>query len=74
MDIERRAKVYKIVIFYFIVVFAGMMWPIYPYFSRIRPMVLNIPFSLFYLVILIVASFLVLLALYIWEHREDGTD
>lgn len=74
MDNQRRAKVYKVVIFYFIVVFAAMMWPIHPYFSRIRPMVLGIPFSLFYLVILIVASFLVLLALYLWEQREDGTD
>ena len=74
MDNELRAKVYKVVVFYFIIVFAAMMWPIYPYFSRIRPMVLSIPFSLFYLVILIVASFLVLLALYLWEHREDGTD
>jgi hypothetical protein len=38
MDNERRATVYKVVICYFIVVFAAMMWPIYPYFSRIRPM------------------------------------
>ena len=74
MNSERRARVYKIVILYFILIFAAMMWPIYPIFSRIRPMVLGIPFSLFYLVILIIASFLVLLSLYLWEYREDGTE
>ena len=51
-----------------------MMWPIYPVFSRIHPLVFGIPFSLFYLVILIIASFLVLFSLYLWEYREDGTD
>jgi hypothetical protein len=74
MDKALRTKVYRVVVVYFILVFAAMMWPIYPYFSRIHPIILNIPFSLFYLVILIIASFLVLLALYLWEHHEDGTD
>ena len=74
MDSERRSRVYKIVILYFILVFSAMMWPIYPFFSRIRPMVLGIPFSLFYLVILIIASFLVLFTLYLWECRNDGIE
>jgi hypothetical protein len=70
MDNEHRTRVYKIVIIYFIIVFAAMMWPIHPFFSRIRPMVLGIPFSLFYLVILIIASFLVLLCAHVRQFME----
>jgi TRAP-type C4-dicarboxylate transport system permease small subunit len=74
MDNERRAKVYKIIVLYFIAAFAATMWPIYPLFSRIRPMLLGIPFSLFYLVVIISLTFLVLLAVYLWEYRENGQD
>lgn len=73
MKPERRKTVYKGVIFYFVTVFAAMMWPIHPFFSRIHPMVLGMPFSLFYLIALIGASFLVLLGLYLWEYREGET-
>ena len=34
-----------------------MIWPIYPLFSRIYPMVLGMPFSLFYIVAVIVTVF-----------------
>jgi TRAP-type C4-dicarboxylate transport system permease small subunit len=74
MDNERRARVYKITVLYFIAAFAAMMWPIYPLFSRIRPMLLGIPFSLFYLVVIINLTFLVLLAVYLWEYRGNGQD
>ncbi len=60
-------------ILFFIVLFAAMMWPIHPLFSRIYPMVMGVPFSLFYLIILIAFSFLALLSLYLWEKSQDST-
>lgn len=67
----KRVFVHKVVAAFFVLVLAAMMWPIYPVFSRIQPMVLGIPFSLFYLILLITISFLVLLGLYLWDSRES---
>ena len=66
-----RKLAYRLVIGYFIVVVLATMWPIYPFFSRIRPLILGMPFSLAYLVFLLVLSFLVLVGLYTWERRRD---
>ncbi len=68
---SKRAFVHKIVAAFFVLVLGAMMWPIYPFFSRIHPMVFGMPFSLFYLIILIAISFLVLLGLYLWESRDS---
>jgi hypothetical protein len=46
------------------------MWPIYPLFNRIRPFVLGMPASLFYLLVLVFISFFSLFALYKWEDRR----
>ena len=69
-----RKLAYWLVIGYFIVVVLTTMWPIYPFFSRIRPLILGMPFSLAYLVFLIVLSFLVLVSLYTWERRRNGME
>jgi hypothetical protein len=68
---SKRAFVHKIVAAFFALVLGAMMWPIYPFFSRVHPMILGMPFSLFYLIILIAISFLVLLGLYLWESRDS---
>ena len=47
---ERR--IYGAVTLIFVGAFLATMWPIAPLFSRIRPFVLGIPFSLFALVFL----------------------
>jgi hypothetical protein len=72
MDPKKRDKVYRVVIVYFIIVFAAMMWPIHSLFSRIHPIFLGIPFSLMYLVILIFLSFFVLLGLYLWDKSHES--
>ena len=66
---ERR--VYGAAAAIFIGTFLATMWPIYPLFSRIRPFVLGIPFSLVYLLILTTVCFVTMLALYLWESRRD---
>ena len=71
---EQIARIRKGVVLFFCLLFLGMIWPIYPIFSRIEPMLLGIPFSLFYLIILLLLSFSVLLALYLLEERLGGSD
>jgi len=58
----------------FTLIFLFSIWPIYPFFSRIYPMVLGMPFSLVYLLSLSLLTFLILLGLYLWEAREDESD
>lgn len=53
-----------------IVAFLATMWPIYPMFSRVYPLVLGMPFSLFYLVVILVTVFCVMLSLFYWEDRN----
>ncbi len=65
---ERR--IYKAATILFIVVFFAFMWPIYPIFNHIRPLILGMPASLFYLVFLLSVAFAAILALYLWEDRH----
>lgn len=51
------------------VAFLATIWPIYAFFDRIRPMVLGMPFSLFYLVAILFTVFSVFLGLYLWEEK-----
>ncbi len=66
----RVQRLRRAVAVFFCLVFLASIWPVYPLFSRIQPLVLGLPFSLAYLVILLVAAFLVLLGLYLWEQRH----
>lgn len=69
-----RRRVYGAVLAFYLAATAGLVWPIYAQFSGIRPLVLGMPLSLFYVVLWVVASFLVLLGLYLWEGRRGDDD
>ena len=64
---ERR--VYRAVLMFFTAVFIAMIWPVVTLFSRAEPLIVGLPFFLAYLAALLLASFLVLLALFRWENR-----
>ena len=51
--------------------FIAVTWPVYSWFGGIYPMVLGMPLSLFYLVLLIASVFSVMLGLFLWEDRND---
>lgn len=51
--------------------FLAVIWPVYSWFGGIEPVVLGVPFSLFYLVLVIAAVFVVMLGLFVWEDRND---
>ena len=58
---------------YFAVVFLAMIWPVVAFFSHARPLVFGLPFFLFYLTVLLAASFAVLLLLFYWEERTGAS-
>lgn len=66
--------VYGGVTLIFVGAFLATLWPLYTLFNRIRPFVLGVPFSLFYLVLLVFVCFLSMLALYRWEDRRGKLD
>lgn len=63
----KRAR--RAVALFFVLAFAALIWPIYEFFGGARPLILGIPQSLFYVSSWLVASFLALLALYLYEER-----
>jgi hypothetical protein len=69
-----QRRVYQVALAFFFGVFLAMIWPVVTLFSRVRPLILGLPFFLFYLTVLLVASFLVLLGLYLWEERWATRD
>ncbi len=70
----RQRRVYLAATGWFLLVSLGMTWPGYTLFNRIRPLVLGMPFSLFYLATLVVLSFAVGVALLVWELRNGLID
>jgi hypothetical protein len=59
---------------WFVLVAAALVWPVYSWFSGIRPRILGLPLSLAFLVGLTLFSFAVGLVLYVWEDRQGVFD
>lgn len=70
----RERRVYGAATLWFLVVSLAMSWPVYPLVSRVRPMVLGMPLSLFWLAALLVASFGVAVGLFLWELQRGALD
>ena len=70
----RARRVYAVLLVYFLVVSASLLWPIYTLFASARPLILGLPLSLFFLTVVLLASFGVLLGLYRWEDRSGALD
>ncbi len=69
LDAKER-RIYGVVTLVLVGTFFALQWPIYAWFSRIRPFVLGMPFSLFYILLLLLLCFFSLLALYLWEDSR----
>lgn len=69
----RERRTYRAATGFFVLLFFGLIWPIYPLFSGIYPRVLGVPFSLAYVVGLVLLSFAVLLALFRWDDRHGSS-
>lgn len=55
-----------------VVVFLALVWPVYPLFAGIRPLVLGVPLSLAWVVAWLLVSFFTLLGVLLWEDRRGG--
>ncbi len=69
---ERR--VYGAATAWFVLAAAAMVWPLITPFARVRPLVLGMPFALFWLALLLAVSFGVAVALYRWESQRGSLD
>ncbi|HEX9733298.1 MAG TPA: hypothetical protein VGG06_15115 [Thermoanaerobaculia bacterium] len=58
---------------FYLLVVASVLWPVYPLFSGIRPMILGLPLSLAWVVFALLAGFAALLALYATEVDPGET-
>ncbi len=67
---SRRAVIYGGVIAFYLLLFAAVIWPVYPRFATLEPRILGVPHSLAWVVGALLASFFMLLALYAWERRS----
>lgn len=47
------------------------IWPLYPWIAGIRPLVLGMPFSMFWLVLMIAAVFFTFLTLFTKDRDDD---
>jgi hypothetical protein len=56
----------------YLLVTAALVWPVYPIFSGIHPLVLGLPLSLAWIVLALFAGFAALLALYLTEDEETA--
>lgn len=54
----------------YLLVTASLVWPIYPVFSGIHPLILGLPLSLAWIVLALLAGFAAVLALYLTEDEE----
>lgn len=64
-------RVYRVATAFFVVVFVALVWPVYSLFAAAEPRVLGLPLSLAWVVGWVIASFLGLLTLYLWEEHGE---
>ena len=68
----KERRLYRALFVYYTLVAAALVWPVYPLFSGARPSILGLPLSLFYPAAILVASFSVLLSVFLWEGRRQN--
>ena len=47
------------------------VWPLYPWIAGIRPLILGMPFSMFWLILLIATVFFTFLSLFVKDREDD---
>ncbi|MDE3260997.1 MAG: hypothetical protein OYL41_03325 [Acidobacteriota bacterium] len=68
MGFQRRHRIGFWVAF---VVLLLSIWPLYPWIAGIRPLVFGMPFSMFWLVLMIAAVFFTFLTLFTKDREDD---
>ena len=53
----------------YLLVVAALIWPVYPFFAGIRPLILGLPLSLAWIIMVLGVGLVTLLALYLTEEE-----
>ena len=61
----------RIFLFLVLLIQISIIWPVYPAMSDIYPLVFGLPFSFFWVVLMLVASFLTLLWYFLTETADQ---
>ena len=65
----RANRVFIIIIA--ILLFLATIWPGYPLFAGVEPMILGLPLSFAWLILCVLISFISMLALYFSDNKEE---
>lgn len=57
-----------------VIIQLALIWPVYPIFSSTHPFVLGIPFSFFWIILILVAAFLLVLWYYLTDTESKSTE
>lgn len=68
MNYNKKKKVAKAYTFFLIIIFLLMTFPVYAIANRVFPLMLGLPFGLFWIVLMEVAAFFVLFCFYRYEY------
>jgi hypothetical protein len=72
MPLDRSRLAPRAAVIWFVLATATLVWPIYPmWFDRIEPRILGLPFSLAWILIIILANFAVVAVLYRLRLVDD---
>lgn len=66
---RRRRIVFSVLL---LVLSSALIWPVYPYFGGIRPLIFGLPLSLAYIVIVMGLMFAAQIWLYLGEEERPG--
>lgn len=64
----------KIFLFLLLVIQLGLIWPGYTLFSDIYPMILGLPLSFFWIVVMLCSAFFLLLWYYLGESNPNHSN
>jgi hypothetical protein len=67
-----KRQVYMLFAIILVILFLAQIYPIYSLVNRVEPIILGMPFGMFWLVLMCLLQFGTLLVLYIWEYGKGG--
>lgn len=69
---DKEKKVTKPYIVFVVLLFLSLIFPVYGIANRVFPLVLGLPFGLFWVVLMEVIAFVVLCVFYRYEYAKKG--
>lgn len=68
MSNNKQKAITKAYVVFLVILFLAMIFPVYAVANRVFPLILGLPFGLFWIVLMEVIAFVVLGAFYLYEY------